>query len=394
MFQSIETLFHIMIAVSLIALLINTVRNHFKFKVLSPNRLHMDEYPLVSILVPARNEESCIKECIESLCKIEYPHIEIIVLDDNSTDATGQILHDLQTIYPNKLTIIKGTPLPHNWVGKPYACYQLAQKAKGNYLLFTDADTKHHPKSLDATIQHAIEQSYDVLSIIPKQHVVHFWEQVTVPFIHLLYMSYMPNDLLYKTKHSIFTAANGQALLCKKSFYNTIGGHQAVFNSIAEDIDLGIITKKHNGKLGMISAGNLISCRMYKNRKEVFEGFSKNSFATLRFDAGMLLVFITHLFLTYILPFFLVPYYILTANTIMISVIIFQICCILLLRFTIARFFGNPWYHMFLQPLTAASFIVLSINSAIWFMRKKGTTWKGRSYTMLQKASNIVKDPS
>ena len=386
MYQSIEIIYHIIITISLIALLLNTVRNHFKFKVLSISPLPTYLKPLISILVPARNEESCIKECIESLCQIEYPHIEIIVLDDNSTDATGQILHDLQSIYPHKLTIIKGTPLPNNWVGKPYACFQLAKKAKGDYLLFTDADTKHHPKSLDATIQHAIEPSYDVLSIIPKQSVVHFWEQVTVPFIHLLYMSYMPNDLLYKTKHSIFTAANGQALLFKTSFYHAIGGHEAVFNSIAEDIDLGIITKRHNGKLGMISAGNLISCRMYKNRKEVFEGFSKNAFATLRFDTGMLLVFISHLFLTYILPFFLLPYYISTAHVFFISMITFQICCILLLRLSIARFFGNPWHHMLLQPLTAASFIVLSVNSAIWFMRKKGTTWKGRSYTMLQKS--------
>lgn len=378
----------IITSLSLLVLLFNTVRNAIIF-----NHVHRIEsvevMPFVSVLIPARNEEDIIEDCIRSLCNQSYSNYEIIVLNDHSTDRTGEILERLSAEF-SRLKVIQGGILPSHWIGKPHACHQLAMQSKGEYILFTDADTIHDSHSIASMIHFTIKNDIDMLSAVPKQQLHLFWEHVAVPFIHTLYLTYLPHDLIMKNPNPQFAAANGQALLFKRESYQEIGGHTAVANSIAEDIDLAIRMKTFGKKLCHASAGEIIACRMYRTSQDVFTGFSKNAFATMHFDIYKLLFFVTHLFITYAFPFITLLFGIILHNPL---ISIFSGLSILLgmsLRSIIALYFGYPLWHAFLHALTASSFIVFAINSALWCLRKDGTEWKGRRYTLSKKSSALV----
>lgn len=378
----------IITSLSLLVLLFNTVRNAIIF-----NHVHRIEsvevIPFVSVLIPARNEEDIIEDCIRSLCNQSYSNYEIIVLNDHSTDRTGEILERLSEEF-SQLKVIQGGILPSHWIGKPHACHQLAMQSKGEYILFTDADTIHDSHSIASMIHFTIKNDIDMLSAVPKQQLHLFWEHVAVPFIHTLYLTYLPHDLIMKNPNPQFAAANGQALLFKRESYQAIGGHTAVANSIAEDIDLAIRMKTFGKKLCHASAGEIIACRMYRTSQDVFTGFSKNAFATMHFDIYKLLFFVTHLFITYAFPFITLLFGIILHNPL---ISIFSGLSILLgmsLRSIIALYFGYPLWHAFLHALTASSFIVFAINSALWCLRKDGTEWKGRRYTLSKKSSALV----
>jgi len=375
-------------SLSLLVLLFNTVRNAIIF-----NHVHRIEsvevMPFVSVLIPARNEEDIIEDCIRSLCNQSYSNYEIIVLNDHSTDRTGEILEQLSVEF-SRLKVIQGGILPSHWIGKPHACHQLAMQSKGEYILFTDADTIHDSHSIASMIHFTIKNDIDMLSAVPKQQLHLFWEHVAVPFIHTLYLTYLPHDLIMKNPNPQFAAANGQALLFKRESYQEIGGHTAVANSIAEDIDLAIRMKTFGKKLCHASAGVIIACRMYRTSQDVFTGFSKNAFATMQFYIYKLLFFVTHLFITYAFPFITLLFGIILHNPL---ISIFSGLSILLgmsLRSIIALYFGYPLWHAFLHALTASSFIVFAINSALWCLRKDGTEWKGRRYTLSKKSSALV----
>lgn len=388
-FENTILILALLTSLALILLLFNTVRNAIIFNHVLPCENTARHIPYVSVLIPARNEEDIIEDCIRSLCNQTYLQYEVIVLNDHSTDDTGNILHSLCAEYP-QLTVIDGGVLPNHWIGKPHACHQLAMHAKGDYLLFTDADTIHDTSSIASMVQFAIKHDIDMLSAVPRQELKLFWEHVAVPFIHTLYLTYLPHDLIMKNPHPQFAAANGQALLFKKESYQQIGGHTSVANSIAEDIDLAIRIKSFGMRLCHASASEIVSCRMYRTSRDVFTGFSKNAFATMHYDMHKLLFFVSHLFITYVFPIIGLCIGIFLNNT---SIILFNGLSILLamsLRLIIAMYFGYPLWHSFLHALTASTFIVFAINSALWSKKKNGTEWKGRTYSLSKQAKPII----
>ena len=149
-----------------------------KYRLLSENEL-----PFISVLIPARNEERSIKKCAESLLKQDYPRFEVLVLDDNSEDRTFEILKELESKYSN-LRIIKGKPLEEGWTGKNFACHQLYKESKGEYILFTDADTEHFEGSLRNSITRATDRKADLYSLIPVMTLKTFSERYIMPGIH------------------------------------------------------------------------------------------------------------------------------------------------------------------------------------------------------------------
>lgn len=388
-----EQIFFILLIViifSLLMLLFNTVRNAMLFHHVKKNEHSHISMPMVSILVPARNEEDTIEACIRSLCEQHYDNVEVIVLNDHSEDATGEILQQMQHEYGEKLHVIEGTVLPKHWIGKPHACHQLSLQAKGDYLLFTDADTIHDRYSISSLVSYAQKHQIDMLSAVPKQHLHLFWEHVAVPFIHTLYLTYLPHDLIMNNPNPQFAAANGQALLFKRESYQLIGGHTSVASSIAEDIDLAIRMKTFGKRLCHSSASDIISCRMYRSSKDVFTGFSKNAFATMHFDIYKLLFFVTHLFFTYVFPFIGFGMGVFFNNPLITMFSGLSILLGMSLRTIIAVYFGYPLWHACLHGLTASTFIVFAINSAIWSIKKNGTVWKGRTYSLSKQAKPII----
>ncbi len=151
----------------------------------------VEDQPFVSVLVPARNEELNIEKCVSSLLRQNYPNFEVIVLNDNSTDKTSLILKRLQQTNP-RLQVINGNSLPEGWPGKHWACHQLSQAARGQYLLFTDADTVHAPNALQHAINALVNEKADLVTALPRQEVVSFGEKLVVPFMNFAILSFLP----------------------------------------------------------------------------------------------------------------------------------------------------------------------------------------------------------
>ena len=241
--------------------------------------------PRASILVPARNEENNIEACVRSCVGQNYPDFEVIALDDDSQDRTGQILAGLAKQHP-QLRVINGKPLPVGWLGKTWACHQLAQAANGELLLFSDADTTHHPQALVEAIKVLLGEGSDFLTAWPRQIVGTWGERLVVPIIYWSIFSLLPIPVALRTRWPVFSSAIGQFLLFRKSAYDRIGGHSDVRHHTAEDLELARKVKAANLRWSAVDAGKRVECRMYRNFREAFDGLSKNLFAA--FDYRLL----------------------------------------------------------------------------------------------------------
>jgi chlorobactene glucosyltransferase len=236
----------------------------------------------VSILVPARNEELNIAACIQSLLSQRYPDFEVIVLDDSSTDSTFQILQEISQANHN-LTVLKGERGPDKHPGKNWACNQLADSARGELLLFTDADTTHHPEMLE-NITAALEgENADLVTGYPRQALGSWGEKLLVPFFSWAVLVFFPLGLAYKMRSAIFTTAVGQLMLFRKQVYQSIGGHAGVSRSIVDDLALARKVQENGFRWRVVQAADLISCHMYQTSRQALEGFSKNLFAAFGF---------------------------------------------------------------------------------------------------------------
>jgi glycosyltransferase involved in cell wall biosynthesis len=224
--------------------------------------------PEVSVIVPARNEEDCLADCLRTLVEQQGVSCEIIVVDDHSADATAAIA----VKFP--VRVITADPLPAGWSGKCNAAWNGAQIAKGNWLLFTDADTKHAPDSVATGLQEALEFDAGLLSYSPKQEVRGFAQRALMPVIFAeLAATYRPKDVC--DPNSPVAAANGQYLLIRREVYDVIGGHAAIAGAILEDVALAKRVKQAGYKLRFRTA-DVVSTRMYRSFAQMWEGWTKN----------------------------------------------------------------------------------------------------------------------
>jgi len=239
-------------------------------------------FPMVSILVPARNEEKNIARCVQSLLALNYPSFEVLVLDDLSSDNTRAILEKLSHTH-SKLKVLDGVPPPGSQVGKNWACSQLARKAQGELLFFTDADTFHQPETLKTIVTALEGEQADLLTGFPRQEVQTWGERFLVPFFTWAMLCFNPLALAYRFQLPALSSALGQMMLFRRKAYLMIGGHDGVSSSIVDDLTLVRKIKSYGLRWRMIYITDLISCRMYRNSREAFNGFAKNLFAAFDF---------------------------------------------------------------------------------------------------------------
>src|SRR5437899_10018778 len=226
--------------------------------------------PEVSIIVPARNEEPCLRACLESLLAQGGVSSEIIVVNDASTDRTGEIAHSFSGV-----KVIDPGPLPMGWTGKNHALTTGAQQARGEWLLFTDADTFHRPGSLARSLAEAKKHGAALLSYSPEQEVHGFWEKAVMPVIFAeLAATYRPSQV--SDPASPAAAANGQYLLISREAYDAVGGHAAVATSLLEDVALARAMKASGRKIFFRFGGDAIRTRMYRSFAQLREGWTKN----------------------------------------------------------------------------------------------------------------------
>ena len=233
--------------------------------------------PLVSVLIPARNEEKNIGGCLQSLLAQNYDHFEIRVLDDESTDRTAAIAQE----YVNQNSPIRvhsGKPLPEGWTGKNWACHQLSQQAKGDILIFTDADNRFEPAAISYTIGWMQRYQLAMFSVFPQQITSSLFEKLIVPVIDLLLYASLILWLTYHSRFSSLAAANGQWIAIQREAYEKIGGHQAVRRQIVEDVELSRLAKRNGIKILTGAGTDMVYGHMYHSAREVWDGFSKNLF--------------------------------------------------------------------------------------------------------------------
>ncbi len=233
------------------------------------------ESPRISLLVPARNEERHIEGCVRTLLAQEYLDFEVLVLDDESDDATPEILARL-AVADSRLRILAGPPLPEGWTGKNHACHVLSLHADGELLLFCDADTRQHPSTLRNAAALVGAERLDVLSAMPRMELPTLGTQLLVPFPAFAATVVQPRSLAYRVRIGALGAVNGQWTMYTRAAYARLGGHESVRGDAVEDLALGRKVAALGMRWRMEDATRRVSVRMYDSFAEGWHGFAKN----------------------------------------------------------------------------------------------------------------------
>jgi len=290
----------IILLISLSVFSVISIYNLFTAPVLKRQSHHSSGQRLVSVLIPARNEEKNIEKCIKGMLSQEYQNKEIILLDDNSSDSTYKLASSFST---SNVILLKGKELPQDWLGKNWACHQLAQEAKGEYLLFIDADVELTPEVISSAVYELEKSNAALLSIFPTQIIKSLGEHLIVPLMNWLLLTFLPLRFVYTSSSKSFVAANGQFMLWRKDDYFKLGGHDKVKNKIVEDMELSRLAKQNRLKVKTMLGGNLVFCRMYESFNQAYNGFTKNFFAGFLLPPFLFLIIIMFLLIAFLLPF-------------------------------------------------------------------------------------------
>ncbi|PYT72914.1 MAG: hypothetical protein DMG39_08215 [Acidobacteria bacterium] len=227
----------------------------------------------VTAIVPARNEQAAIATCIESLAR-QPENAQILVVNDQSSDATAEIVRNLMKEIPD-LHLLEAGGLPDGWVGKNHALWVGVQQATSPWLLFTDADANHFPNSVTRALQIAQDQQAVLVSFSPEQVSRNWYEKALIPFIYLRLAKRFSYDQVNDPASPV-AAANGQFLLIRRDVYDAIGGHQGVAGEVLEDVAMALRVKRAGHRIWFGSGKGLVRTRMYTSFEAMWEGWKKN----------------------------------------------------------------------------------------------------------------------
>lgn len=368
----------ILILFFLLLIFLNLLQNLKRFK--GHDRIKPQHpLPFVSVLVPARNEESNIKNCVSSLLQSDYPRLEIIVLDDNSTDRTYKIVKEISKDH-KKLRVIKGEKLPLNWNGKNWACHQLAQEAQGEWLLFTDADTSHKPRSVSAALALTQREKSVFISCIPRFITKTWSEKLYFPIIHFVFVALFPLKLINNSKDPLLSFAIGPFLFIEKNFYFSWGGYEAIKTEVVDDIAMARKVKANNGKISVLDGIEVLDVRFYTCFKEVWNGFSKNSYEAIGKAPHILVALLCAVYFLFLYPYISLwgafeSHQSLTLPLLQVLTISLM-KIILSLRFKIGVISGQ------LHPFSVILAVLILLNSFRLSLFGKKFEWKERLYPL------------
>jgi chlorobactene glucosyltransferase len=359
--------------------------------VVTPARAPQDA-PLISICVPARDEEKNIRRCVESLLAQTYPNFEVIVLDDRSTDSTARILEELQKAdYQSapRLKVIHGADLSPGWAGKPHALTQAASAATGAWLCFMDADTFAAPEAIASCYVKAIETKADLFTIMTFQELGSFWEKVLMPLVMTaMSVGFSPRKI--NDPKQRVAVANGQFMLIKRSVYDAVGGHEKIKDQIVEDKALSEQVKWNGYRLVLADGFAVASTRMYTSLSQMWEGWTKNIYLGLSDHLSMLLLGAFGATLSLIAALFLPAWPLLGlwwmlhgGGALAVGVIVKSLivwAALLWARATVSHGLGISSWYALTVPVGAGLFAAIMLTSAWKVLSGRGVTWKGRSY--------------
>jgi chlorobactene glucosyltransferase len=334
--------------------------------------------PRVSVLIPCRNEESNIGRCLDSLLEQRYEDYEIVVLDDESSDRTWEILARYAERHPVRVRAVRGRPLPgRGWYGKPHAMQQLAEAASGDYLLFVDADTVHGEDSLAWAVANLERHRADCLSGYVAQELGSLGEMLIVPATYIISAMILPLWLIPVSREPVLSFAIGQLMLFRKGAFVRIGGYTRVAEQISDDVAVAREVKKAGLRLVFLDLRGQVRCRMYRGYQDAVQGLSKNIFDFFRNRPVFFAVALTLLVMFALLPFCLLVLQLLGGSPALpltaLSVGVFQLAWALTLYDR-----GLRWWVPFLYPLLFVHLLCMAWKCFALVSTGQGVVWKGR----------------
>lgn len=237
------------------------------------------EAPPVSVVIPARNESRNIEQCVRSVLATNYPNVEVIVVDDHSTDGTGEIARRIAPS-DDRLRVLAAPELPAGWFGKQWACAAGARASSGSLLCFTDADTTHAPDLLARAVNALRARVADLLTVAGAQEMRGFWERIVQPQLFaLLSIRYGGTEHVSRAKHPADAIANGQFILVRRATYDAMDGHERVRDLVAEDMAMAQEWVRAGRRIALLTGVDHLSTRMYASYRELVAGWRKNIYA-------------------------------------------------------------------------------------------------------------------
>lgn len=349
-----------------------SIYNMFTAPRLKIKKHNLEKTQLVSVLIPSRNEEKNIAECIDSVISQTYKNFELLILDDESTDTTATTISKKISSghLSDRVKLISGKPLPHSWLGKNWACHQLSQEAKGDIFLFIDADVRLSEGVIESCLCLKEKYNMEMITSFPTQKIKSLGEWLIVPLMNFLLLTFLPLKKIYSSANKSFVAANGQFLFITNEVYTKIGGHKAFKEKVVEDMEIARGIKKSGLKLMTLLGDDYISCRMYEGFDKAFNGFSKNFFPGFNTSQLIFSLLLILIFFVYLLPFLLI-----FVNYNFFLIVLIILTGRLFISITSRQ---NFFINVILHPLQMIVMIAIGVNS-VYRTKTKKLEWKGRS---------------
>ena len=339
-----------------------------------------DDGPLVSVIIPARNEERAIERTVRAMLAQRYRNLEVIVVDDRSTDATRAILRTLED--DSRLVVVDGEETPSGWLGKPWAMLEGSLHARGELFFFVDADVVYGPEAIGAAVDVLRRRGDALLALLPHFEMVGFWEHVAMPQLALAAFMFVPAWLANRTRFAAIGIGGGCGNLVTREAYAAIGGHETLRQAVVDDVALARLVRKSGMPTGIVRAERFISVRMYHGGREIIEGFTKNVFVV--FGRSVVLGAAITIFMA---VFNYLPYALTIAALFggpptlaewlgvaaVAAITLARLILFVALRYGVAN-------ALFAHPLLVAFWIVVFLRS-MWVTGIRGRVeWRGRSY--------------
>jgi chlorobactene glucosyltransferase len=375
---------------TLIYFLIYSIKSIKNVPILLPiTNLQNISFPMISIILPARNEEKHIEKCLDSLIKQEYPNFEIVVINDSSFDDTDQIIKRY-SITHRKITYVNAQPKPEGWTGKNWACYQGYLQSKGDLFLFTDADTIHHPSIISLAATYLLSEKLDTITAIPKTLTYDFWTKITLPLLWIFsvarFSALKANNP--KTKVGYFF---GCFFIITRKAYEMVGTHKSVRQEIVEDAELGKKVKEQGFSIRVVHGEKYIKAVWARDSSSLWHGLRRIMIPLFKKEKIKATKMIIAMFVLILFPITMLPLSVIniidekteTKSVIILflaimSILLIVINNVLQLKCTV---FQNLLYSLGF-PLSGSFILAVFLSSRIGSSKKGIVSWRNRKYSI------------
>lgn len=337
-------------------------------------------FPRVSVIIPARDEERTIERTVRAFLAQTYPAVEIIVVNDRSTDRTGAILDGLlrspanrQSPTADPLIVVNNEEPPAGWLGKPWALHQGSRHATGELLLFVDADVIYEPDAITSAVAHLETCDASLLALFPRLEMRGFWEHIVMPNLAVFAFAFLPLWLANRTRIPLLAVGGGPGNLVRREDYDAVGGHESLKAAVVDDVGLARLLRRGGHRTETVRAEQSVTVRMYHGFGEIVRGFTKNAFAVFDYNYFVAILFLFLAIFFHLLPFVLA----FTGDLLVLAAVGIIVVTRVVLFLAIGYRLENA---LFGHPLMIATWCWILIRS-IWFTGiRRQLHWRGRTY--------------